>query len=73
MYSTRGYKIYICPVTLGKLESFRNYKGLRIIFSKILDAVLSHCFTKEIIFLIPLSIAFSNPKILAFLFLLRTS
>ena len=44
MYSTRGYKIYICPVTLGKLESFRNYKGLRIIFSKILDAVFKSLF-----------------------------
>ena len=29
----------------GQLESFRNYKGLRIIFPKILDAILT--FTKE--------------------------
>ena len=44
-------------------ESFRNYKGLGIILYVILN------FTKVRIFLIPLSIAFSNPKILGFLFL----
>ena len=67
MNSMRRYKICICSVILGELESFRNYKGLSIIFSKILDAILS--FTKMRIFLIPLSIAFSNPKVLGFLFL----
>ena len=56
----RRYKICIRSVILGELESFRNYKSLSIIFSKILDAILS--FTKVRIFLIPLSIAFSNPK-----------
>ena len=61
MNSKRRYKICICSVILGELESFRNYKGLSIIFSKILDAILS--FTKVRIFLIPLSIAFSNPKV----------
>ena len=44
-----------------QLKSFRNYKGLSIICLKILDAILS--FTKVRIFLIPLSIEFSNPKI----------
>ena len=32
-------KICICWVILGKLESFRNYKGFSIIFRKILDAM----------------------------------
>ena len=63
----RRYKICICSVVLGQLESFRNYEGLRIIFPKILDAILS--FTKVRIFLIPPSIACLNPKILGFLFL----
>ena len=67
MHSKRRYKICICSVILGELESFRNYKGLSIIFSKILDAILS--FTEVRIFLIRLSIAFSNPKVLLLLFL----
>ena len=67
MNSKRRYKIYICSVILGELESFRNYEGLSIIFSKISHGTLS--FTKVKICLIPLSIAFSNPKILGFLFL----
>ena len=50
MHFKRCYKICICSVVLGQLESFRNYKGLRIIFPKILDAILS--FTKVRIFLI---------------------
>ena len=37
MHSKRRYKICICSVILGELESFRNYKGLSIIFPKILD------------------------------------
>ena len=37
MHAQRGYKIYICSVILGKLESFRNYEGFSIIFPKILD------------------------------------
>ena len=56
IHSKRRYKTCICSVVLGQLESFRNYKGLRIIFPKNLDAILS--FTKVRIFLIPLSIAF---------------
>ena len=40
MHSKRRYKICICSVILGELESFRNYKGLSIIFPKILDEIL---------------------------------
>ena len=67
MHSKRRYKIRICSVVLGQLESFRNYKSFSIIFPKILDAILS--FTKVRIFQIPLSIAFLNPNILGFFFL----
>ena len=48
MHSKRRYKICICSVVPGQLESFRNYKGFGIIFSKSLDAILS--FTKKRIF-----------------------
>ena len=34
----------MCSVIRGELESFRNYKGFRIIFPKILDAI--YRFTK---------------------------
>ena len=44
MYFKRRYKICICSVILGQLESFGNYKGFGIIFPKILDAIES--FTK---------------------------
>ena len=67
MHSEWRNKIYICLVVLGQLESFRNYKGFGIILQKILDAILS--FTKMRIFTILRSIAFSNPKILGFIFL----
>ena len=33
----RRYKICICSVILGELESFQNSKGFCIIFPKILD------------------------------------
>ena len=39
MHSKRRYKICICSVILGELESFRNYKGFSIIFPKILDEI----------------------------------
>ena len=39
MHSKRRYKICICSIVLGKLQSFRNYKGFSIIFPKILDAI----------------------------------
>ena len=31
--------LYVCSVILGELESFRNYKGFSVIFTKILDAI----------------------------------
>ena len=40
MHSKRRYKICICSFVLGQLESFRNYKGLSIIFPKMLDKIL---------------------------------
>ena len=36
MHSKWRYRICICSVILGELESFRNYKGLSIIFPIIL-------------------------------------
>ena len=51
----------------GNLNLFEITQGLSIIFPKILDAILG--FTKVRIFLIPVSIAVSNRKILDFLFL----
>ena len=39
MNSKWRYKICICSVILGELESFRNNKGFSIIFWKILDAI----------------------------------
>ena len=46
MHSKRRYKICICSVIVGELESrelesFRNYKGLSIIFLKILDEIIT--------------------------------
>ena len=38
MRSTRHYRICICSVILGELESIRNYKGFSVIFPNILDA-----------------------------------
>ena len=68
MHSKRCYKICFSSVILGQLEPFLNYtKGFSIIFPKILYAIQN--FTKVRIFLITLSIAFLNSKILGFLFL----
>ena len=39
MHSKRRYKICICSVILAELEALRNYKGLSVIFPKILDAI----------------------------------
>ena len=58
MHSKRRCKICICSVILGELESFRNYKGLSIIFPKILDEIWR--ITKVRHFLIPLSTTFLN-------------
>ena len=50
-----------------EIHSLPNYKGLSIIFPKILDEIW--CITKVRHFLIPLAISFMNPKILDVLFL----
>ena len=62
----RRYKICICSVILGELESFQNYKGFSIILPTILDVIQR--FTKVRILLMHLSVTFSNSKILGFLF-----
>ena len=64
MRSKRRYKICICSVILGELESFRNYKGLSIIFLKIL---LTYYERKT--FSDSSRHTFLNPKILGSLFL----
>ena len=64
-HSKRRCKICICSVILGELESIRNYKGLRIIFPKILDEIWR--ITKVRHSLIPLSTTLLNPKIVGFL------
>ena len=66
MHSKRRYKICICSVILGELESFRTYEGFGIIFPKILDA--AYLITKVRILLILLSITLLNPKMLGFFF-----
>ena len=66
MHSKRYYKICICSVILGELDSFWSYKAFNIIFLKILDAI--YCITKVGIFLIRLSITLFNQKILGFFF-----
>ena len=48
MHSKSRYKIRICSVILGKLESFQNYKGSGIIFPKILDVHLKHQWVLEL-------------------------
>ena len=42
MHSNRRYKICICSIILGERESFRNYKGLSIIFRKIFDEIQTY-------------------------------
>ena len=72
MHSKCHYKIFICPVILGELQSFRNCRGFgSFIFPKILDAISP--ITKVDFFLIPLSVTFLNPKILGFLFCTKNS
>ena len=43
----RRYKICICSVILGKLESFQYSKGFCIIFSKILDVSYLNYYESE--------------------------
>ena len=38
LHSRRRYIACICSDVLGKFESFRNYKGFGIVFSRVLDA-----------------------------------
>ena len=71
MHSKRRYKICICSVILGELESFRNYKGLSIIFPKILVEIWR--ITKVRHFLIPNAIIFLNTKVLGSLFSTKNS
>ena len=66
MHFKQRYKIWICSVILGELESFWNSKGFIIIFPNILDAIWR--ITKVTHFLIPLAITFVNPKIVGSLF-----
>ena len=57
MNSKRHYKISICSVILGKLNTvFQNCKGFSIIFAKILDTIQR--VAKKKIFLTPLSVIF---------------
>ena len=65
IHSNRRFKIYICSVIPGQLESFRNYKGFSIIFPKIWDERRREP--------ISLSIAFSNPKFFRFPFSAKNS
>ena len=67
MNSKWRYKICICSVILGELECFRNYNY----FPENFRCNLAH-YEKENC-LIPLSIAFLNPKIIGFLFLRKNS
>ena len=70
MHSKRRYKICICSVILGELESSK-LQGLQYHFPENFRCNLAH-YEKEN-FLIPLSITFLNPKILGFLFPTKNS
>ena len=57
IHSKRRYKISICSIFLGKLDTFfQKSKGFNIIFAKILNAIQR--FAKKKIFLISLSVIF---------------
>ena len=71
MHSKRHYNNCICSVIQGELEPFRNHKGLNIIFPKNFRCNLTYYDSET--FLIPLSIAFLNPKMLGFLFSTKNS
>ena len=62
MHSKQRYKICICSVILGEIESFRNITGATI-----------QRITKVRIFLIPVFCAFLDPKILGFLYCKKNS
>ena len=61
------YNICICSVILGQLESFRNYKGLSIIFQE--QFRYNFKVYERSAKIIVLFMAFSNPKILGFRFM----
>ena len=73
MHSKRRYKICICSVILGQLESFRNYQGPSITFPINFRCNLTFHESEKFLILIPLSIAFLNRKILGFLFTTKNS
>ena len=65
MNSEQHYKVFICTVILGQLETSK-LQQLQYYFLENFRRILKHYESKN---LIPLSIAFSNPIILVFLFL----
>ena len=68
----QGYEnLCIFSLIVWELEPFWNYKGFSIIFPKILEAVQRIDGNEN--FLIPVSIIFSNPKVLGFLFSTKNS
>ena len=74
MHFKRGYlEICICYIILGELESFRNYEGFSIFFPENVRCNLTYHEGENLIFLIPLSITFLNPRILGFLFWTKNS
>ena len=64
MHSKRRYKICICSVIRGELQSSQNCKGFD--FPENFRCNLGHYESEK--FFNPLSITFLNPKILGFLF-----
>ena len=72
MHSKRRYKICICSVILGELESFQYSKGFFIIFLKILDINYLTYYDSEKFSDSSPYIIF-DPKILGFLFLRKIS
>ena len=68
MHSNRRYKICICSVILGERQSFRNDKGLSIIFRKIFDEIQTYYEIETFSDSSHLSSSFLHPKILGSLF-----
>ena len=68
MHSNRRYKICICSVILGERQSFRNDKGLSIIFRKIFDEIQTYYEIETFSDSSRLASSFLHPKILGSLF-----
>ena len=68
MHSNRRYKICNCSVILGERQSFRNDKGLSIIFRKIFDEIQTYYEIETFSDSSRLSSSFLHPKILGSLF-----